>query len=67
MNVLQIPKWLSANPNSNISDHSLNELYLNIVSNAMDCEDKIHDIITNISDMLVIDKKKSTNMMVLTN
>jgi len=67
MNVLQIPKWLSANPNSNISDHSLNEVYLNIVSNTMDCEDKIHDIITNISDMLVIDKKKSTNMMVLTN
>ena len=67
MNVLQIPKWLSANPNSNISDHSLNEVYLNIVSNTMDCEDKIHDIITNISDMLVIDKKKYTNMMGLTN
>lgn len=67
MNVLQLPKWLLANPNSNISDNSLNELYLNIVSNTMDCEDKIYDIIATISGMIVIDKKETTNMILLGN
>lgn len=64
VNVLQIPHWLNTYPNSNMADHSLNELYLKIVSNSMDGTDETYDkIISNVSDKITINKKNPQNMI----
>ena len=64
VNILQIPQWLNTYPNSNMADHSLNELYLKIVSNSMDGTDETYDkIISNVSDKITINKKNPQNMI----
>lgn len=64
VNILQIPHWLKSYPNSNMADHSLNELYLKIVSNSMDGTDETYDkIISNVSEKITINKKNPQNML----
>ena len=49
-NVMQIPKWVTANPRSQMNDDKLSDLYFKIVGNSMDGSDETYEkIITGVS------------------
>ena len=58
-NVLQIPLWVTANPQSQIYDDKLNDFYFKIVGNSMDGSDETYDkIITGVSGKIHVGDSK---------
>ena len=58
-NVLQIPKWVTANPQSQLYDDKLNDLYFKIVGNSMDGSDETYEkIITGVSGKIHVGDNK---------
>ena len=58
-NVMQIPRWVIANPRSQTYDDKLNDVYLKIVGNSMDGDDGTYDkIITGVSCKIHIGDSK---------
>jgi len=62
-NVMQIPKWVTANPRSQMNDDKLSDFYFKIVGNSMDGSDETYDkIITGVSGKIHVG---NSNQMLL--
>jgi len=58
-NVIQIPKWVTANLRSQVYDDKLNDMYFKILGNSMDGNDETYDkIITGISGKIHVGANK---------
>ena len=58
-NVMQIPKWVIANPKSQLYDDKSNDLYLKIVGNSMEGDDTSYDkIIVGVSGKIHVGETK---------
>jgi len=63
-NVMQIPKWVTANPRSQINDDKLCDFYFKIVGNSMEGNDGTYEkIITGVSDKIRVGNNKQVMLL----